>query len=472
MISKVRQRIKYVAVDLLTANIVILVFDVLRFYNLPRENIGIHELEGFLSYPVLIIEQIILPVLLVCVYGLSGYYNQPFQKSRIQEFITTALTQVANTLLIYFALLTNQATSVRSTNYEMILYLYILLLLFTYLGRWAITYNTHSKFRRGRLLYNVLVAGSPETAPPIAAKIRTQSKRTGMYFAGYICTEGRLEEFPDDAPRYYPEDLYGKANALDLQEVFLASGNMKEPEIFRLIYRLFPINVPLKISPETVSALNSNIRLQSIYEEPYIDASTANVSEFTKNAKRLFDIFLSLFALLVLLIPIGIIALLVKFDSSGPAFFSQERIGYRQKPFRIFKFRTMRVDAEAAGPQLSSEKDNRVTRIGAVLRKYRLDELPQFWNVLKGDMSLVGPRPERRFFINKIMELDPEYALVHQLRPGITSWGMVKYGYASNVDQMVRRLRYDLIYISNMSISVDIKILIYTLKTVIKGRGI
>lgn len=471
MISKVKQRIKYVAVDLFTANIVILLFDVLRFYNLPPENIGIHELGGFLTYPVLIIEQLVLPVLLVCVYGLSGYYNQPFQKSRIQEFITTALTQVANTLMIYFALLTNQATSVRSTNYEMILYLYVLLLLFTYMGRWAVTYRTHLKFKQGKLLYNVLVAGSPQTAPRLALRIRSQSTRSGMHFAGYVCTEGELEMFPKDAPAYYPEELYGQTEQLDIQEVLLAPDDMKEPDIFRLIHRLFPLNVPLKISPECVSALNSNIRLQSIYEEPYIDASTANVSEFTKNTKRLLDICVSFFALVILFVPILIIAILVRRDSKGPVFFSQERIGHRQKPFRIFKFRTMNVNAEASGPQLSSETDSRVTRIGAVLRKYRLDELPQFWNVLRGDMSLVGPRPERRFFINKIMASDPTYALVHQVRPGITSWGMVKYGYASNVEQMIRRLRYDLIYISNMSISVDIKILIYTFKTVIKGRG-
>lgn len=131
----------------------------------------------------------------------------------------------------------------------------------------------------------------------------------------------------------------------------------------------------------------------------------------------------------------------------------------------------MRPDAEAHGPRLSSETDPRITPLGRVLRKYRLDELPQFWNVLKGDMSLVGPRPERRYFINKIMAEAPCYSLVHQVRPGITSWGMVKYGYASEVAQMVKRLKYDLVYLANMSFIVDLKILIYTVKTVVKGRG-
>lgn len=470
MISKLKQRLKYIAVDFLTANIVIFLFDVLRFYALPRENIGIHELGAFLSYTVLILEQIFLPILLVCIYGLSGYYNRPFQKARIQEFITTALTQVANTIIIYFALLTSQATSVRSTNYELLIYLYLLLLIITYIGRRAVTYSTQSKFKKGKLLYNVMVAGTAETAPPVARKITAQSNRTGMSFAGYICIDGDTDSFPSDAP-VYSLDSIKRADTSDLQEIFLACKDMKEKDILRLIYRLFPISAQLKITPEAVSALNSNIRLQSIYEEPYVDASTANVSDFTKNAKRVCDVCISTLALLLLSLPMCVIAVLVKRDSKGPAFFSQERVGLRQRTFRIFKFRTMRVNAEEDGPQLSNENDSRVTRLGSMLRKYRLDELPQFWNVLKGDMSLVGPRPERQYFIDKIMERDPSYALVHQVRPGITSWGMVKYGYASHVDQMVKRLRYDLIYISNMSISSDIKILIYTLKTVFRGRG-
>jgi lipopolysaccharide/colanic/teichoic acid biosynthesis glycosyltransferase len=167
----------------------------------------------------------------------------------------------------------------------------------------------------------------------------------------------------------------------------------------------------------------------------------------------------------------ALIALLIKRDSKGPVIYKQERIGYHSKPFFIYKFRTMRTDAEQAGPMLSSRNDARITGIGRVLRKYRIDELPQFWNVLKGDMSLVGPRPEREYFIRQIMPCAPQYTLIHQVRPGITSWGMVKFGYASSLQEMVERVRYDLIYLANVSLTVDVKILIYTIKTVIKGRG-
>jgi lipopolysaccharide/colanic/teichoic acid biosynthesis glycosyltransferase len=149
----------------------------------------------------------------------------------------------------------------------------------------------------------------------------------------------------------------------------------------------------------------------------------------------------------------------------------QERIGLGGKPFKIFKYRSMRVDAEAKGPQLSKENDPRITALGKLLRKTRIDEFPQFWNVLKGDMSLVGPRPERQFFINQIIEKAPHYRRLHRIKPGITSWGQVKYGYAENVDEMVERLQYDLLYLENISIILDLKILIYTVLIMFQGRG-
>ena len=133
----------------------------------------------------------------------------------------------------------------------------------------------------------------------------------------------------------------------------------------------------------------------------------------------------------------------------------------------------MIVDSEPDGiPQLTKDNDFRITKIGKFLRKYRIDEIPQFWNVIKGEMSIVGPRPEREYFINQILQKAPYYALLHQIRPGITSMGMVKYGYASTIDEMLERLKFDIIYIENMSLVTDMKIIIYTIKTVITGKGL
>lgn len=196
------------------------------------------------------------------------------------------------------------------------------------------------------------------------------------------------------------------------------------------------------------------------------------MSESTRNLKRAGDIVVSALALIVLSPLFLALAIAIKRDSKGPVFYSQERVGLRKKPFRIHKFRTMKTDAEANGPTLSSANDRRITKVGRVLRKYRIDELPQFWNVLKGDMSIIGPRPERDFYIRQIMKQAPYYTLIHQVRPGITSLGMVKHGYASNVDEMIERLQYDLVYLENISLTVDLKIILYTISTVLNGRGV
>ena len=166
------------------------------------------------------------------------------------------------------------------------------------------------------------------------------------------------------------------------------------------------------------------------------------------------------------------VAIAIKLDSKGPVFYSQERVGYHNVPFNIYKFRSMVQNAEQNNrPQLTCDEDPRVTRVGRFLRKYRIDELPQFWNVIKGDMSIVGPRPERQYYIDQITQRVPSYALLHQVRPGITSMGMVKYGYAQNVDQMIERLSYDLLYLENMSLINDFKIMVYTIKTIVTGKG-
>lgn len=217
--------------------------------------------------------------------------------------------------------------------------------------------------------------------------------------------------------------------------------------------------------------MTSSIKLRDIYGQPLVDLTHSSMGEAGVNIKRTIDVTTSILTLIVLSPLYAALAIWVKLDSKGPIFYRQERIGKHQKPFNIIKFRTMRTDAEADGPQLSEDNDPRVTRAGRVMRKYRLDELPQFYNVLKGNMSIVGPRPERKFYINQIMKKAPYYTLLYQTRPGITSWGMVQYGYASTVDEMVERSKYDMLYISNMSILVDMKIILYTIITILEGRG-
>ena len=257
----------------------------------------------------------------------------------------------------------------------------------------------------------------------------------------------------------------------DIDQIILAPQKTDEEQILNLVYRLFPLGKPIKLSPDTLNFMTSSIKLKDIYGYPLVDLTHSSMSECEKNIKRTFDVVVSLLTLIILSPLYLFLSIWVKIDTKGPVFYLQERVGLKERPFKIIKFRTMSTNAEEDGPQLSSDDDPRVTRSGRIMRKYRFDELPQFWNVVKGEMSIVGPRPERKFFINQIIKKAPYYTLLYQTRPGITSWGMVQYGYASDVEEMVERSKYDLIYISNMSILVDLKIMLYTVLTILEGKG-
>jgi exopolysaccharide biosynthesis polyprenyl glycosylphosphotransferase len=217
--------------------------------------------------------------------------------------------------------------------------------------------------------------------------------------------------------------------------------------------------------------LSGSVKMNNIFGVVLIDVNPEVMPVWQQAIKRFFDVTLSLLAIIVLLPVYIVLAIGVKLSSPGPIFFLQERIGLNGRTFQIIKFRTMYVDAEKQGPQLSSANDPRITGIGRFMRKSRLDEFPQFVNVIIGDMSLVGPRPERQFYIDQIVPIEPQFLQLTRVRPGITSWGQVKYGYAENVEQMLQRMKYDLLYLNNQTLALDFKIMLYTVLIVIKAKG-
>jgi putative colanic acid biosynthesis UDP-glucose lipid carrier transferase len=217
---------------------------------------------------------------------------------------------------------------------------------------------------------------------------------------------------------------------------------------------------------------NANVQLVNYDNVPVLHLNAhQEIGLKIRLLKRSFDIFFSSLTMVVGSPIFVILYCITKATSKGPVFFRQERIGKNGKPFYIYKFRSMRVDAESAGPQLSKDNDPRITKWGRFMRKTRLDELPQFYNVLRGDMSVVGPRPERQYFIEQIIERSPGYRKLLQLKPGLTSIGQVHYGYAENVDQMRDRVRYDMLYLQNISFNSDLNIILKTVKVMVQGKG-
>lgn len=471
MTNKSRLRAIYILSDWITTNVAFLLFNLFRYHHLPLPSEGYTDVWQFLSSPKLVGEQIFFPLFFLFIYWLSGYYNNPYHRSRLQEFYTTVSTALFNSLLIYLALLTNDQITVSTSNYLLIISLFLLLGVCTYSGRLLITLSRMRQIRLDNNIFRTIIIGSSDKVTAMRRQLESSLANLGYKVKGYVLTDIEYQKEYDGLPVYHMEDLNKVCESEHISQLILTPQRPGNDEILSLLNKLFSLDIPIKIAPDLTAFLTSGIRLQDIYGEPFVDLTSPRMRESTKNIKRTLDVVISAFALMVLAIPMSYIAIRIRMSSRGPVIYRQERLGVRRRPFTIFKFRTMRTDAEKEGPRLSSDNDERITPLGRVLRKYRIDELPQFWNVLRGDMSLVGPRPEREYYVHRILDEAPYYTLLHQVRPGITSWGMVKYGYASDVPQMIARSQYDLIYLSNMSLAIDIKILIYTIRTVVLGKG-
>ena len=465
------QRIKYVLGDFLMSNLAWLAYNCVRWQ--MGAVIGHEYLVSYLKSDMVVLGQIFFPLMMMVTYVFSGYYNNVCRKSRIQELLTTVASAGINTLLIFFLALINDVIGVRGSDYEMILILWALIFGFVYTMRAIITNVASSDIKARRWTFPALVIGSGSAAVNFVNKENSKRHSSGYDIRGYVNIPGENPVKGNPLPCYELDELPEVCKQEGIWELIVVPTRDDTYQNMSALNKLFGLGLPIMISPDKFNMLQSQVRISDIYGEPLVNISRSSMSDSGKNLKRAIDVIVSIAALIVLSPLFAIVACIIKATSPGPVFYLQERIGLHNKPFNIIKFRSMVQNAEATGqPQLSSDDDPRITPFGRFMRKYRIDELPQFWNVVKGDMAIVGPRPERRYYIDQITQRVPSYALLHQVRPGITSMGMVKYGYAKNVDEMVERVKYDLMYLDNMSILNDIKILIYTIKIVFTGRGV
>lgn len=465
-------RLRYFAADFLATAAGWLCFNLLRFYVF-----GICDtfpgLSSFLTADSVVLGQVLIPLGMSALYAVSGSYNRAntFYKSRLEEVLNAAVVTAIGVIGIWFTVLVNDSFHERLANYELLLYLYLCLFVPTSAVRILLLQHERKHLRSGNYSIRALVADYEPDQQDMLRRIIRMRGTSGITVAAIAGTDPAVTGSPvDSVPYYNTSDIPALCRRLGIQSVILLTGK-RQQRAAELLTDLYTLNVSIFITPGLSDLMGVRPRLKSVVNEPLVCVTGTNISAAASNLKRLGDIVCSSLAL-VLLSPVYLaLAACVKASSPGPVFYRQTRIGRHRRPFDIIKFRSMYVDAEKDGPHLTASDDPRVTRVGNFLRRYHLDELPQFWNVLRGDMSIVGPRPERDFYLRKMMEKAPASTLLFQLRPGITSWGMVKFGYASDVDQMIERLYYDILYLENVSLGTDLKILCHTVDAVLHGKG-
>ena len=426
------------------------------------------------SDPKFFLGMIICPIYWIFLHAFIGYYNKIYRKSRLDELLTTLGITLFGSLIFFFLFILDDIVKTPNDYIKYLLFLFTAQFLTTYIPRLLITSRINHKIHQGVIGFNTIIIGCDEQALQVYNTVMQQKPCPGNFLIGYV----KVSDNDDDQLGAHltclgkMDDLSQIVNRNHIEELIIALHNGQRKYIEQIIMMARDNhNLTLSVTPQHQDFLLGTVKTNSVLYEPLISITPEYLPNWQKFVKRGCDIIISLIAIIILLPVYIILAIGVKKSSPGPIFYKQERIGYRGKPFNIIKFRSMCQNAEQSGPKLTSKTDAPITPFGKFMRQYRLDETPQFFNVLIGDMSLVGPRPERQFYIDKISERAPYYHLLLGIKPGITSWGQVKFGYAENVDEMIERLRWDLLYIENMSLQMDIKILIYTVLIVLKKEG-